>query len=144
MFEEQKEKYAFKVSSVLEAKHSQPRLRALFIVGLLGNGLCWIAALFAPETVAKWVGLAADISGGFSKLLALVPLGFAFTMTYSICRLWPHKSAIDGIEGGAFMSRFRDGQQNERMRNIILISGAAGGLNVILFTLAVIWFGDVF
>ncbi|HEX6127320.1 MAG TPA: hypothetical protein VFZ23_18260 [Pyrinomonadaceae bacterium] len=44
------------------------------------------------------------------------------------------------ISDGDFFSGYRDSERQNSTRNLVLISGATGAINVILLMAAIIWF----
>ncbi len=142
MFEEQKEKVGYSVAQRLESEYSRRQLCVMFLAALSGNLISWGIALFAPSDAAEWFGLVFAISDSLFKYLLLFPLSFAFVMAYSLLRLRTPPGDLNSIADDDAFSRYRASQDADRLRNVVLLSGAFAGLNVILLVFVVVSLGD--
>ncbi len=142
MFEEQKEKVGYSFAQRLESDYSRRQLCVIFLAASLGNLISWGIALFAPSDAADWFGMAFEISDSLFKYLLLFPLSFAFVMAYALLRLRTPPGDLNSIADTDAFSGYRASQDADRLRNIVLLSGAFAGLNIILLVFVVVLLGN--
>ena len=143
MFKQQKENALYWLTSKFEQTYQTKNLAAIFFVGLLGNTISWIAGLFKPDIIFRFMNSFGNSqSRAFYYLIAL-PFFFAFLMGLSASKfLFRRKNrAIVGEDD--FLNGYSDYLQRENNRLAYFIAGITGGVNAILLTFSVIAFHNL-
>lgn len=140
MFEEKKEQLAYKLSSRLEAERRRSYLVYIALGGMVVNVISWVVAFITPDALAEAIGLAAEFVDKVETYLLAVPFWSTFVAAYALCSIPKRTRPELEIPDDEFMSGYRDSERREKIRNLILISSAAGAINVIVLMLGVIWF----
>lgn len=138
--ERKKEALAYRLSQELDSEKKRSFLIKVAVAGMALNALSWAAAFLTPELIAGWVGFATDFVDRIQTYLLAVPFWSVFISTFALCRMRRFPSPTTTISDGDFFSGYRDSERQNSTRNLVLISGATGAINVILLMAAIIWF----
>jgi len=140
MLEQEKESFLYWLTSKFEQNYEPRTLAKLFLVGLFGNIISWLIALFTPDSIANFIGFLADIEGKVAVYLLIIPFFFAFIMAFSVCKIIMRRKVNIDVAEGDFMNKYSNYIKQENTRLIFLIGGAVGGLNALILAFAVIAF----
>lgn len=140
MFDKEKETFLFWLSTKLEPNYRRKTLAKLFAVGVIGNVLAWLIALFTPNYIGKFVSALMILEGKVGIYLLVIPFSFAFLMAFSICKLRTNRRENLTKQQKDFLDNYFDELKTNDYRIIFLISAMSGGLNAILLVFAVVTF----
>ena len=140
VIERKKAALAYRLSQELDTEKKRSFLIKVALAGMALNALSWAVAFLTPELIAGWVGFATNFVDRIQTYLLAVPFWSVFVSTFALCRMRRFASPTTSISDDDFFSGYRDSECQNSTRNLVLIAGAAGAINVILLMVAIIWF----
>jgi hypothetical protein len=138
MYKRFKEDAGRSLSAFTDDDHSRKTLYWSIVTGLTVNLLSWIIAMFTPEAIAEWVGLAIDVSGKVQMWLLAIPFWSTFFAAYSFLRLPGYSNVTATLNDDDVMASFRDSERSNYVRNRVLLALALSAINTILLVPAVL------
>ena len=112
----------------------------MFLFGLAGNIIVWMAAFFTPDFLGDATGFAIEWEGKVMMYLSTIPFICGFVMMYPICKLRPLKIKKPEDARDEFMVSYLEHTHRDHTRSIFLLSAMFGATNTILLIFAIIWF----